>query len=73
MITINWKEYKDFKKYSSKGDNFVILLNFLKSYYNMINPVDIYEVLYYDDTAKLMLDKRSIASPEDLETFLFKQ
>jgi len=72
MIQINWNEFKDFKKHSHREDNFSILLDFIKSYYNMINPVDVYETLVFDETAKMMLEKRDISDPEGLEKYLFK-
>lgn len=72
MITINWGEYKEYKKYARGNDNFEMLLDFMKSYYNMTNPLDIYETLHNDDTAQMMLDKRNIIDPEGLERFLFR-
>ena len=72
MVAISWDEYKEHKKYSVRSDNFEILLEFIKSFYNMNNPSDIYEMLCADETASLMLDKRNIKSAEDLENFLFK-
>ncbi len=72
MITINWSEYKEYKKYARGNDNFEMLLDFMKSYYNMTNPLDIYETLHNDDTAQMMLDKRNIIDPEGLERFLFR-
>ena len=73
MIEINWQEYKEHKKFTAKSDNFEILLDFIKSYYNMSSPTDIFDMLITDDTAKMMLEKRSIKEPEDLENFLFKR
>jgi hypothetical protein len=72
MAKIKWDEYKEYKKYSAKDDNFVILLDFIKSYYNITNPFDIFEILVNDETAKMMLDKRSIKDAEGLENFIFK-
>ena len=73
MLTINWTEYKEYKKHTNKQDNFEILLDFMKSYYNMSNPRDIFDTLNADDTASMMLDKRDIMDAEALETFLFKR
>jgi len=70
MVGIDWQEYKEFKLYSVRDDNFEILLDFLKSYYNLTNPYDIMESLMEDETAILMLQKRSIANAEDLERFM---
>ena len=72
LIQINWDEYKEHKKYSTKEDNFEILLDFIKSFYNMTSPSDMYEMLREDDIAQMMLDKRDIKDAEDLENFLFK-
>jgi hypothetical protein len=72
MAQINWDEYKEYKQYSVKRDNFVILLDFIKSYYNMTNAFDIFALLVHDETAKMMLDKRAITDAEALENFLFQ-
>lgn len=73
MITINWNEFKEFKKYRhGQNDNFSELLEFIKSYYNMSNPSDIYEMLRCDQLSELMLEKRSIVDAEGLESYLFK-
>ncbi len=73
MIRINWDEFKEFKKYrNKKGDNFEALLEFMKSYYNITSPMEMYEVLCCDELAKMMLDKREITDAEGLENYLFK-
>jgi hypothetical protein len=72
LSRINWDEYKEHKKYSVRDDNFEILLEFMKSYYNMTSPYDMFEMLNEDDIAQMMLEKRSIADAEDLENFLIK-
>jgi hypothetical protein len=72
LIKINWAEYKEYKRYTHRDDNFAILLDFMKSYYNMSSPMDIYDVLRNDETAQLMLEKRKITDAEGLENFLFK-
>ena len=72
MVKINWDEYKEFKKYAHSDDNFGVLLSFMKSYYNMINPVDIYDSLAADGLGEMMLEKRSITDAEGLEKYLFK-
>ena len=71
-MEINWTEFKDFKQYSVRNDNFETLLDFMKSYYNMTSPSDLYDTLHVDITAKMMLDKRSITDAEGMENFLFK-
>ncbi|MCF6310806.1 MAG: hypothetical protein L3J19_10140 [Sulfurimonas sp.] len=73
MIDINWEEFKIFKQSSSKkDDNFEVLLDFLKSYYNMTNPVEMYDTMINDEIAPLMLEKRSMQSVADLEKHLYK-
>ncbi len=72
LADINWAEYKEYKKYTTKKDNFEILLDFIKSYYNMTSPFEMFEMLENDETAKMMLDKRDITDAEKLESFLFK-
>ena len=72
MAKINWDEYKEYKRYSVKKDNFVILLDFIKSYYNITNAFDIFDILIHDETAKMMLEKRNIEDAESLEDFIFK-
>ncbi|MDA7817859.1 hypothetical protein N9A28_06680 [Sulfurimonas sp.] len=73
MNNINWDDFKEFKQHSSKeGDNFEMLLEFLKSYYNMTNPSEMYEFMAGDDLAPMMLEKRDINSDSDLEKHLFK-
>ena len=72
MVKINWEDYKDFKTndYTKNGDNFDILLEYLRSYYNLKNPVEIYDVLSEDDLARQMLEKRSIADAYALSDYI---
>lgn len=72
MIRINWDDYKEYKHHSNKEDNFEILLDFFKSFYNLTNPYDIYDSLAEDDLGKMMLDKRDISDAEDMENYLLK-
>ena len=73
MTEINWEEFKIFKQSSNKKDNnFEVLLDFLKSYYNMTNPVEMYETMANDDIAPLMLEKRAMYCAADLEKHLYK-
>ncbi len=73
MNSIDWEEFKSFKKMTTKeGDNFELMLEFLKSYYSITNPEEIYETMAHDDIAQMMLDKRDIKSSADLEKILFK-
>jgi len=72
LTKIDWDEYKEYKKTSVYEDNFEILLEFMKSYYNMMNPSEIYDTLRADDIAEMMLDKRCINDAESLESLLYK-
>ncbi|WP_241856092.1 hypothetical protein [Sulfurimonas lithotrophica] len=70
---IDWGEFKSYRASSTKEqDNFLMMLDFLKSYYNLYSVFDIYDTLAGDETTKMMLDKRDITSPEGLESYLFK-
>lgn len=69
---IDWSEFKAFRKASTKEqDNFMNLLDFLKSHYNMFSIKDIYDTLANDETSKLMLEKRNITDAEGIEKYLF--
>jgi hypothetical protein len=72
LLKINWEEFKEYKQYNSKNDNFEMLLDFIKSYYNISSPTDIYNILREDEIAQMMLEKRNIKDAESLEKFLFK-
>jgi hypothetical protein len=72
LVNIDWDEYKEYKQHSVRSDNFEILLDFLKSYYNLAHPTDMYETLKEDDIAQMMLAKREILDAEGLEIFLRK-
>ncbi|MCK9472571.1 hypothetical protein [Sulfurimonas sp.] len=73
MIDIDWDEFKFFKQYSTKkGDNFEVLLDFLKSHYLMTNIQEMYETMANDDIAQLMLNKRELNSVEALQKHLFR-
>ena len=72
MINIDWDEFKEYKKHSHSTDNFANTLGFLKSYYNVISPMNVYDTLANDDIGRMMLNKREIQSAEDLEPYLFK-
>lgn len=73
VSNIDWGEFKLFRQASMKEqDNFMMLIDFLKSYYNLFSVYDIFDTLFNDETAKMMLDKRDIKSAEELEPYLFK-
>jgi len=69
---IDWGEFKAFRATSTKEqDNFMTLIDFLKSYYNMFSIEDIYETLKNDETSNMMLEKRNITDAEGIENILF--
>ena len=70
---IDWSEFKAFRASSTKEqDNFMALIDFLKSYYNMFSVLDIYDTLKNDETSNMMLEKRNIIDAEGIEKYLFK-
>ena len=71
-MIIDWDAFKEHKQHSVRNDNFEITLEFLKSYYNMTNPHDIYDALKEDDIGQMMLAKRNITDAEGLENILYK-
>ena len=76
MSKINWDEYKRFKheRVNLKGlDNFEVLLEFLRSFYNKTSSFEVFDVLKDDELGKMMLDKRNISQPEHLEDILNKR
>jgi len=72
LISIDWDEYREHRKTSVRDNKLEIVLEFLKSYYNMMNPSDMYETLKADDIGLMMLEKYNISSDIDLENILFK-
>ncbi len=76
MAKINWDEYKKYK-YQREGidelDNFEVLLEFLRSFYNKSSSFEVFDVLNADGLGKMMLDKRDITKPEDLDDYLFRK
>jgi hypothetical protein len=72
LATFDWNEYKEFKKFTNKEDKLQVAIDFIRSYYNMSSPRDIYDMLAEDDIGKMMLEKREITEAEDLENFMFQ-
>ena len=70
MAKIDWDEYREHKKMSMRKDKFEILVEFMKSYYNMQNPNELFKSFKSDDIAQMMLDKHSITNAADMEKFL---
>ncbi|RUM64482.1 MAG: hypothetical protein DSZ04_02300 [Sulfurimonas sp.] len=55
---------------SIRSDSFERLIEFMKSYYNMHNPDELFDTLKNDDTAIMMLNKCSITSAASMNQFL---
>ncbi|MBL4729956.1 MAG: hypothetical protein JKY28_00925 [Sulfurimonas sp.] len=72
MGLIDWKEYKEFKTHTNKEDRLEILVDFMKSYYNINNPREIYSIMKDDDLAQMLLEKKEIKDSEGLENFMYK-
>lgn len=72
LISIDWDEYREHRKMSVRENKLEVVLEFLKSYYNMMNPSDMYETLKADDIGQMMLEKHNVKSDIDLENILFK-
>ena len=72
MASIDWEEYREFKKHTVQEDKLRITIDFMKSYYNMHSPMDLYNMLSEDDIGQMMLEKRTIKDAEGLENFMFK-
>jgi hypothetical protein len=48
------------------------MLEYLKSWYNMTSPIEMYETMVRDEIGKMMLEKRDINSSSALEKLLYK-
>ena len=76
MSKINWEEYKKFKherENLDELDNFEVLLEFLRSFYNKTSSFEVFDILNEDELGKMMLTKREMTRPEDLEKYLYKR
>ncbi len=73
VIKIDWNEYKEFKRYSTKEDKLAILVDFMRSYYNINSPFDMYEIFSNDDIAQLLLERKNIQEAQDLEGYIFRR
>ncbi len=71
MASLDWKEYKEYKQYCAQEDKLRMVIGFIKSYYNVNSPSDMYVMLLQDDLAKMMMEKRAISDAEGLEKFIF--
>jgi len=76
MAKINWDEYKTYKYERDDKetlDNFEILLEFLRSFYNKTSSFEVFDMLENDPLGKMMLDKREISRPDELEEYLYRK
>ena len=74
MARIDWDEFREYRKYSIKEDKLEILVDFMKSFYNITSLFDMYDHYFKDDDiVSLMLKKRDLNSAEDLENFVYKR
>lgn len=72
MASIDWDEYKIFKQHSVEEDRLKIVVDFLRSFYSMKNPGDIYNTLVNDDICQMLLERKEITDVEGLENFLLR-
>lgn len=72
MAQIDWEEFKEFKKHTVKEDRFDILIDFIKSYYNISHPRDMYGMLKDDDIGNMLLERKEIKNAEGLENYIFQ-
>ncbi len=76
MAKIDWDEYKTYKYERDDKetlDNFEILLEFLRSFYNKTSSFEVFDMLENDPLGKMMLDKREINRPDQLEDYLYRK
>ncbi len=74
-MKIDWQEYKEFrisKEEAGEKDKFYILVEFLKSFYNIHSLETIYDIVKKDTLSSLMLKKNEISSYDDFESYLQK-
>ena len=76
MAKINWDEYKKYKcqrEDVENLDNFKIMLEFLRSFYNKTTSFEVFDILDADELGKMMLEKRGISKPEHLDEYLYRR
>jgi len=75
MGQINWDQFKIYKQErpNPKGlDNFQLLYEFVRSYYNFVHLDDVFDMLSEDELSRQMLEKRGIASALQLEEYFYQ-
>jgi hypothetical protein len=76
VAKINWDEYKKYKRQRENVDgldNFEIMLEFLRSFYNKTTSFEVFDILDADSLGKMMLEKRDISKPEHLDEYLYRR
>lgn len=76
MMKINWDEFKAFKQdYGNphRRDNFGLLIEFLRSFYNVKDIYVLYDSLENDELSQMMMQKRQITSVTSLEMYIIKK
>ena len=76
VAKINWDEYKKYKRQRESVeelDNFEVLLEFLRSFYNKTSSFEVFDILEADSLGKMMLEKRDISKPEHLDEYLYRK
>lgn len=72
MVEFSWEEYKEFRQTTSQTDKLKIAIDFMRSYYNITHPREMFNMLHADDIGEMMLNKRDIKSPDQLESFMYQ-
>ncbi|MDX9813614.1 MAG: hypothetical protein WC144_05415 [Sulfurimonas sp.] len=71
-MSIDWEGFKFYKQWAKKGDNFEMMIGFLKSECSLDTPKEIFLSMWDDEVTKLMLQKRDINSLSDMERYLYR-
>ena len=71
MLTFNWDGFKEFREHSHQTDKLKIAIDFMKSYYNISSPQDMYDMLKRDELGEMLLNKRNISSSHGFEDFMY--
>lgn len=76
MAQINWEQFKTYKQQrpNPQGlDNFQLLYEFIRSYFNFSHLEDIYDTLSEDPLSRQMLEKRGIGNTLQLEEYMYAE
>ncbi len=71
MITFNWDAYKEFKQHTNEEDRLKIAIDFMRSYYNITSPDEMFNMISTDELGEMMLAKRDINDAHGLENFMY--